>query len=169
MSICTILASCSLSNALCSVCDTDKSASQVPIRNFNYWTVLSINGARFLTGGVFECDIAHRRLVCSIMYTVCNPMHPLYGAPPVPVRFTRGALVAHRSTRLLASEPHSTAGLLFPLLLSLDRFFRPSIRWCGTGGFQVQGQSFFICLSCSLLFSLLLFSLSLPSFYRLVL
>ena len=64
----------------------------------------SVSGARFLTGGVFECDIAHRRSVavlCMLYKIGCNPVHPLNGAIPgqyVPVRVTRGALVAHRFT-----------------------------------------------------------------------
>ena len=61
-----------------------------------------VSGALFLTGGVFECDIAHRRSVavlCMLYKIRCNPMHPLNDALPgpyVPVRVTRGALVAHR-------------------------------------------------------------------------
>ena len=57
-----------------------------------------VNGARFITGGVFECDLAHRRSVavlCMLNVIRCNPMHPLYGAvrvPYVPVRVTRGAI-----------------------------------------------------------------------------
>ena len=46
-----------------------------------------LSGARFLTGGVFEDDIAHRQSVAvlCILYKIrCNPMHPLYGALPVP-------------------------------------------------------------------------------------
>ena len=38
-------------------------------------------GARFLTGSVFECDIAHRRSVtvlCMLYKIRCNPMHMLY-------------------------------------------------------------------------------------------
>ena len=64
----------------------------------------AVSGARFLTGGVFECDIAHHRSVAvlCILYKIrCNPMHPLNGALPgpyVPVLVTRGALVAHRYT-----------------------------------------------------------------------
>ena len=63
-----------------------------------------ICGARFLTGGVFECDIAHRRSVavlCMLYKIGHNLMHPLNDALPgryVPVRVTRGALVAHRYT-----------------------------------------------------------------------
>ena len=64
----------------------------------------AVSGARFLTGGVFECDISHRRSVavlCMLYKIRCNPAHPLNGAVPgpyVPVRVTRGALVAHRYT-----------------------------------------------------------------------
>ena len=64
----------------------------------------AISVARFLTGGVFECDISHRRSVavlCMLYKIRCNPVHPLTGALPepyVPVRVTRGALVAHRYT-----------------------------------------------------------------------
>ena len=64
----------------------------------------AVSGARFLTGGVFECDIAHRRFVavlCTLCKIRCNPMHPLNSALPgpyVPVQVTRCALVAHRCT-----------------------------------------------------------------------
>ena len=61
-----------------------------------------VSGARFLTGGVFECDIAHRRSVavlCMLYKIRCNSMHPFNDAllgPYVAVRVTRGALFAHR-------------------------------------------------------------------------
>ena len=64
----------------------------------------AVSGARFLTEGVFECDIAHRRsvaILCVLYKIRCNPVAPLNGAlpgPHVPVRVTRGALVAHRFT-----------------------------------------------------------------------
>ena len=64
----------------------------------------AVSGARFLTGGVFECDIAHRRsaaLLCKLYKIRRNPMHPLNDAltgPYVQVRVTRGALVAHQYT-----------------------------------------------------------------------
>ena len=76
----------------------------------------AVSGAQFLTGGVFECDISHRRSVavlCMLYKIMCNPMHPLNDALPgpyVPVLVTRGALVAHRYTY---APPRSTAGLLF--------------------------------------------------------
>ena len=81
----------------------------------------AISGARFLTGGVLECDSAHRRSVavmCMLYKIRCNPMHPLimmrnldricqYGLHAV--------LWSHIGIlmRRLAAEPHSTAGLLF--------------------------------------------------------
>ena len=54
---------------------------------------------------------------------MCKPLHPLNDALPgpyVPVGVTRGALV-HFGTLMhcLAAEPRSTAGLLFPLSVSL--------------------------------------------------
>ena len=64
----------------------------------------AVSGARFLTGGVIECDISLRRSVavlCMLYKIRCNPMYPLDDALPgpyVPVRVTRGALVAHRYT-----------------------------------------------------------------------
>ena len=62
----------------------------------------AFSGAQFLTGGVFECDISHRRSVvvlCMLYKIRCNPVHPFNCALPgpyVPARVTRGALVAHR-------------------------------------------------------------------------
>ena len=63
-----------------------------------------VSSQNFLTSGVFECDLAHRRsvTVLSMLYKIrCNQVHPLNGALPglyVPGRVTRGALVAHRYT-----------------------------------------------------------------------
>ena len=44
---------------------------------------LAVSGTRFLTGGMFECDIAHRRSVavlCMLFKIRCNPVHPLNSA-----------------------------------------------------------------------------------------
>ena len=80
-----------------------------------------VSGARFLTEGVFECDIAHRRSVAVLCIfirsgvTRCTLLMVLYlnhmcqcGLHPV--------LWSHIGTLLhrLAEEPRSTAGLLFP-------------------------------------------------------
>ena len=47
----------------------------------------AVTGARFLTGGVFECDISYHQSVavlCMLYKIRCNPMHPLNGALPGP-------------------------------------------------------------------------------------
>ena len=60
-----------------------------------------VSGVSFLTMGVLECEIAHRRSVvvlCMMYKLICNPLHPLYGALPLPyvrVRVTRGAVISH--------------------------------------------------------------------------
>ena len=64
----------------------------------------TVSGAWFLTRGVFECDISHRRYVAILfmLYKIrCSPVHPLNGALPgqyVPARATLSAMVAHRYT-----------------------------------------------------------------------
>ena len=61
----------------------------------------AVSGARFRTGGVFECDIAHYRSVavlCMLYKIRCNPMHPINDAIPgpyVPVRATLSDPVEH--------------------------------------------------------------------------
>ena len=76
----------------------------VPIHTWNYTGTCALSGARFFTGGLFECDIAHRRSVAvqNMLYKIrCNPTRPLNGVLPgpyVPVRVQRGALVAQRYT-----------------------------------------------------------------------
>ena len=63
-----------------------------------------VRSACFLAGGVLNCNLSHRRsveLLCMLYKIWCNPLHPLCGALPVPyvpVRVTRGALIAHRYT-----------------------------------------------------------------------
>ena len=84
----------------------------------------AVSAARFLTGGVFECDIAHHRSVavlCMLYKIRCNPVNPLNGALPgpyVPVRVSPPVLWSHIGTLMhrLAAEPRSAAGLLFPSL-----------------------------------------------------
>ena len=64
----------------------------------------TVSDARFQSGGVLECDIAHCQSVavlCMLYKIRCNPIHPLNGALPglyLLVRVTHGALVAHRYT-----------------------------------------------------------------------
>ena len=80
----------------------------------------AVRGAWFLTGGVFECDISHRRSVavlCMIYKIRCNPVHPLNGARDRMCQRGLHAVVwSHIGTlkHRLAAEPCSTAGLLLP-------------------------------------------------------
>ena len=63
-----------------------------------------VRGASFLTGGVFDGDLAYRRSVAvlCVLYKIrCNLIHPLCGAlhvPYEPVWVTRGAVIAHQFT-----------------------------------------------------------------------
>ena len=135
-----------------------------------------VSGASFLTGDVFECDLAYRRSVSILWmpYRIrCNPLHSLYGALPVPyvpVRVTRDAVIAHRSLmRLFAAEPRSIAGLLFPFQYLFGTIlvtpYSMVWEWRVSRAWPIP----IYWPSCSLPFCLLLFSLSLRSFYGLVL
>ena len=105
----------------------------------------AVSGARFQTGGVFECDNTHRRSVavlCLLYKIRCNPVHPLNGALPGPyvlVRVTRGALVAHRYTyappRCRTSQYNRT---FIPLSVSLwNDLANPVFDGVGLAGFNV--------------------------------
>ena len=113
-----------------------------------------VSGATFLTGGVLECDLAHRRTVsvlCTLHKIRCNPMHPLYGALPEPyvlVWVTRGAVIAHRYTyappRCRTSQCRRTCiALSVSLWNNLDALYSLVL----TVRFQTQGQCLFIGLA----------------------
>ena len=81
----------------------------------------AVSGARFLTGGVFECDIAHRRsmvFLCMIYKIRCNPMHPLnlLYLDRMCQCGLHAVLRSHIDALMhsLAEEHCSTAVLLFP-------------------------------------------------------
>ena len=112
----------------------------------------AVSSARFLTGGVFECDIAHRRSVAvlCILYKIrCKPMHPLNDALPgpyVPVWVARGALVAHLYTyappRCRTSEYRTT---FVPLSMSLwNDFADPVFDGVGLAGFKSRANAFLL-------------------------
>ena len=55
------------------------SAADTHLKQLDY----AVCGAQFLTGSVFQCDIAHRRsaaVLCMLYKIRCNPMHPLNDA-----------------------------------------------------------------------------------------
>ena len=104
------------------------------------------------TGGVFECDIAHRRSVavfCMLYKIRFNPMHPLNDALPepyVPVRVTRGALVAHRYTyappRCRTSQYRRT---FVPISVFLwNDFADPVFDGVGLAGFKSRANAFLL-------------------------
>ena len=126
---------------------------------------------------VFECDLAYRKSVSVLrmLYKImCNPLHPLYGALPVPyvpVRVTRSALIAHRVTYApprCRTSLYNKTFILFSVSLWNDLIVSPySMVW----DWRVSraGPISLYWPSCSLPFCLLLFSLSLLSFYGLLL
>ena len=131
-----------------------------------------VSGACFLAGGVLNCELSHRRSVavlCMLYKIRCNPMHPLCGAlpvPHVPVRVTRGGLIAHRYTyappRCRTSQYRRT---FIPISVSLWNDLVDSV--CDLRVSRA-GPMPFCWPSCSLLYCLQLFSLCLLFLYRLV-
>ena len=123
-----------------------------------------VSGACYTAGSVLNCDLSHRRSVavlCMLYKIRCNPKHPLcvtLPVPYVPVRVTRGALIAHRYTAGLLFPSQSLSGMIWltPYLMVWD--WRVS-----------RAGPMPLCWpSCSLLFCLQLFSLYLLFLYRLV-
>ena len=60
--------------------------ARLPIHTLHALLDSEVSGTRFLTGGVLECDIAHRRSVavqCMLYKIRCNSMHWLRNALPV--------------------------------------------------------------------------------------
>ena len=122
----------------------------------------------FLTGGVFDCDLAHHRSVavlCMLYKIRCNPMHPLCGALPVPyvpVRVTRGAVIAHRFTYAPPCCRTSQYRWTFiPLLVSLwndlsDLMF----DGVGLAGFKSSANAFLLVLLLTHLLSPAVFPFS---------
>ena len=138
----------------------------------------AVSGAWFITGGVFECDIGYRRsiaVLCMLYKIRCNPVHPLIGALPgpyVPVRVTRGALIAHPYTYApLQCRTSQYSRTFIPTSVSLwNDLANPVIHGMGPAGFKSNSYAFLFGLSCSI--RTIVFyssSLSLLSFYRLVL
>ena len=111
-----------------------------------------VSGAQFLTEGVFQCDIAHRRSVavlCMLRKIMCKPMHPLNGDLPEPyvtVRVTRGALVAHRYTYTPPRCRISQYRRIFiPLSVSLwNNLAVPVFDGVGLAGFNSRTNAFLL-------------------------
>ena len=110
--------------------------------------------------------------LCTLYKIWCNPMHHLHGALLAYLCASAGytwcsgrtSVYSYASSLQNLAIPHD---LYFPLSVPVGRSCWPYIRWCGTVGYQMKGQCFIIGLSCSILFVLFYFSLSLLSVYRL--
>ena len=97
-----------------------QSGARLPIYTMHKLLDRAVSVARFQTGGVLECDIAHRRsvaCVCSIRSGVTRYtlLMVLYLNRMCQCRL-HAVLWSHIGTLMhrLAAEPRSTAGLLFP-------------------------------------------------------
>ena len=133
-----------------------------------------VRSAGFLAGGVFNCNLAHRRSVaelCMLFKIKSNPMHPLSCALPlpyVPARVTRGALVAHRHLfappRCRTSQYRRT---FVPFSVSLwNDLSDPVFDRVGLAGFKSRANAFL--LAWSALYFLIHTILSFSSFHGLV-
>ena len=120
---------------------------------FEYFSAISwvVSGASFLTVGVFECDLAHCRsvAVCMLYKIRCNPMHPLYGALPVPyvpVQVACGAVIAHWYTYAPPCCRTSRYCQTFlPLSVSLwNDFSDPLFDGVGLAGFKSRANAFLL-------------------------
>ena len=111
-----------------------------------------VSGAYFLAGGVLNCNLFHRRSVavlCMLYKIRCNPMHPFCGALPVPyvpVRVTRGTLIAHRYTyappRCRTSQYRRT---FIRLSVSLwNDLVNPVFDGVGLAGFKSRSYAFLL-------------------------
>ena len=134
------------------------------------WLLLDrvVNGACFLTGGMLDCDLSHRRSVevLSMLYKIrcirCTHFMVLYR-----YRMCQWGLhVVHWShigilMRLLAAEPYSTAGLLFPSQCLSGMILRILCSMLWDWRVSRAGSILFIGLTVLSLLCLLLFSLSL--------
>ena len=111
-----------------------------------------VSGASFLSGGVFACYLAHRRSVsvlCMLYKIRCYPMHSLYGALPVPyvpVRVTRGAVIAHRYTYAPPRCRNSQYRRTFvPFSVSLwNALSDPVFDGVGLAGFKSRANAFLL-------------------------
>ena len=119
---------------------------------FQILAIHTLSGACFLAGGVLNYNLSHRRslaVLCMLYKIRCSPKHPLCGALPVPyvpVRVTRGALMAHRYTYALPRCRTSQYLRTFiPLSVSLwNDLIDPIFDGVGLVGFKSRSNSFLL-------------------------
>ena len=114
----------------------------------------AVSGARVLTGGVFECDITHRRsvaVICMPYKIRCNPVHPHNGALPGLYTLCSG----YTSVYLCATSLQNLAvqRTFIPLSVSLWNDLADAVfDVVGLAGFKSRANAFFIGLSCCSIF-----------------
>ena len=112
----------------------------------------AVSGAWFLTGGVFECDIAHRRsvaflcMLCKIRSNLMRLLNDALPGPYVPVWVTCCALVTHRYTYMASFcrtlQYHRT---FVPLSVSLwTGVADPMFDGVGLAGFKSRANAFLL-------------------------
>ena len=118
-----------------------------------------VSCASILTGDVFECDLAHCRSVavlCMLYMIRCNLMHPIYGAlplPHVPVRVTRGAVIAHWTSQYRRT--------FIPLSVSLwNDLSDPVFDGEGLASFKSRANAYLLALLPALILSPAIFPFS---------
>ena len=97
------------------------------------------------------CMVIYLYRMCQMGYTPC---------------FDRTSVYLRASSLQNLAVPQD---LYSPFSVSVERSCRACIQWCGTVRVSRAGRMLYYWPNCSLPFCLLQFSLSLPSFYRLVL
>ena len=110
----------------------------------------AVSGARFLTGGVFEFTFLIVDLLqfyrCMLYKIGCSPMHPLNDALPwpyVPVRVTRGAVVAHRYTYAPPRMQYRRTFVPLSVFLWND-LADPIFDGVGLAGFKSRANAFLL-------------------------
>ena len=150
--------------------------ARLPIHTLKYMD-RAVSGARFLTGGVFECDIAHRRSVpiLCMLYIIRSgvPVHPLNAwcstcIVCASVGYTRCS--GRESVYLCAPRTRLSQYFSTFILLSVslrDDLADPVFDSVGLVGFKSKANAFYWLKLLYPFF--LLFSISLLSVYRMVL
>ena len=114
---------------------------------------LAVIGARFLTGGVFECVWPCTSSICGgIMYAVQDQVLP--DAPSLWCSTWAASSGACYTRCYYLTSVYLCASLMQNLAvsISMERSWWLRIRWCGTGGFYAQSQCCFLGLGVRSIF-----------------
>ena len=111
-----------------------------------------VSGACFIAAIVLNFNLSHRRslaVLCLLYKIRCNSKHPLCGALPVPyvpVRVTRGTLIAHRYTyALLRCRTSQFRRTFISISVSLwNDLVDPVFDGVGLAGFKSRSNAFLL-------------------------